>query len=379
MYVTAKGTNAFGTILPAILEWKRMGNPLGKISVVGTNGINSEDSKLKAIELFKLAGIELNIEFFPKSSNKNPEEYKSIIKNLKKPSCAIVVVPDHLHFKVTYDCLNAGLHVLLAKPLTPTFEEGKNLVSLAKKNNLYTAVEFHKRWDKANLMLRDSFNSGRLGTPLYCNVEYSQRKSIPTKFFRSWSEKTTILQYLGVHYLDIIRFITGSITKRVIATGQKKFLFSKGINTYDSIQCFVEWELKTKDRFVQTIHTNWIDPETSSAMSDQKIKFVGTKGHFQSDQKDRGIKINVDNENLEHPNPYFCNIFTNELGFKQWHGYGIESIKIFLNDICSIIKEKSSVNDFINKRPTFEEALISTSIIESAHLSLDQNNVWVDI
>ena len=71
---------------------------------------------------------------------------------------------------------------------------------------------------------------------------------------------------------------------------------------------YIEWELPTKERFTQTLLTNWIDPETSTAMSDQKIKIIGTKGHFESDQKDRGIRINIDDENFEHPNPYFCHM-----------------------------------------------------------------------
>jgi len=379
MYTTGRGTKEFGTILPAILEWKRDTNLLGKISMIGTNGKNSEKSKLKALSLFKMTGIELDLEIFPKISENNPKIYKQIIRNVKQPACAIVVVPDHLHFKVTSDCLRSGLHVLVAKPLTPTLEEGRKLVTLAKKQNLHSIVEFHKRWDKVNIMLRDNIQSGRLGKLLYCQVEYSQRKSIPTKYFKSWAEKTSILQYLGVHYLDIIRYTTGAKPIRVMATGQKKFLVSKGIDSFDSIQCIIEWELPSKENFTQTLLTNWIDPETSSAMSNQKIKIVGTKGNFESDQKDRGLKINFDNENFQQPNPYFCQVFQNELGKKEWHGYGIDSIKTFLNDVTNIFENQSKVIDFLNKRPTFEEALISTSIIESAHKSLKRNNEWIKI
>jgi len=71
-------------------------------------------------------------------------------------------------------------------------EDGEKLVNLAIKQNLYAIVEFHKRLDKANIMLRDTILAGRLGTLLYCWVEYSQRKSISTKFFRSWVERTPV-------------------------------------------------------------------------------------------------------------------------------------------------------------------------------------------
>ena len=151
-------------------------------------------------------------------------------------------MPDHLHYEVAKDCLDAGLHVLLVKPFTPTYEEGRKLVDLSDKYGLYGAVEFHKRWDRSNLILRDKIQSGELGKLLNCWIEYSQRKSIPTKFFKDWSEKTSILQYLGVHYIDIIRYATGAMPKRVMAIGQKSELVKHNINTFDAIQCLIEWE-----------------------------------------------------------------------------------------------------------------------------------------
>jgi hypothetical protein len=36
MYVTGRGTEEYGTILPAITEWKRSGKHIGKVFLVGT-------------------------------------------------------------------------------------------------------------------------------------------------------------------------------------------------------------------------------------------------------------------------------------------------------------------------------------------------------
>ena len=131
--------------------------------------------------------------------------------------------------------------------------------------------------------------------------------------------------------------------------------------------------------FTQTILTNWIDPESSSAMSDQKIKFVGANGRFESDQKERGIKINLDNIGIEQPNPYFCYEFGNEAGRKEWRGYGIDSVKEFLSDIVNINSGVISRNTLQSERPTFAEALISTAVVEAAHESLANGNNWVNV
>ena len=39
-------------------------------------------------------------------------------------------------------------------------------------------------------------------------------------------------------------------------------------------------------KFTETIITSWVDPDSSSAVSDQKIKFVGTNGRYEAEQKE---------------------------------------------------------------------------------------------
>ena len=109
--------------------------------------------------------------------------------------------------------------------------------------------------------------------------------------------------------------------------------------------------MKNGNSFSQTLLTNWIDPNTSSAISDQKIKFIGTKGRFESDQKNRGISIQIDNQTLQQPNPDFCKIYGYKKGNFQWKGYGIDSIKTFLEDVNNVINSPESLN-FIKKKQT---------------------------
>ena len=63
---------------------------------------------------------------------------------------------------------------------------------------------------------------------------------------------------------------------KVWAWGQKGYLTKKGINTWDAVQATIEWKNKGRN-FFSYIITNWIDPNNSSATSDQKINFVGEK------------------------------------------------------------------------------------------------------
>lgn len=380
MYVCGRGTDGFGTIMPAISEWVREGNQLNSLTCVGTSAAGGRLLSSKLDQLRAVTGVHLNAKVFPNEGGPDPLAYRALLSQIPRPACAIVAVPDDLHYQVVKDCLDQGLHVLVVKPFTALTSEAVELVEIAKKKELYGAVEFHKRWDRSNMLLRDLFKSGQLGDPLYSRVEYSQRKSIPLEAFRAWSMRTTILQYLGVHYVDAIRFITGALPKRVIAVGQKKWLVRQGLDAFDSIQAMIEWEIEPNNKFMQIIIVNWIDPETTSAMSDQKLNLVGTRGRYEADQKERGIVFTTDTKPTEHLNPDFCRPYNDSEGKMIWKGYGIDSICTFLGDVDNLSKGKIALLDLSGDfRPTFSEAIISTAVIEHAHKSLYSASEWCDI
>lgn len=377
MYVCGRGTDGYGTILPAIYEWKRR-NAFGDVFIAGTNPEGIKVVKEKVAELNRLFGFEINPKYFPENKQ-NPEAYIDAINEIPKPAFAIVVVPDNLHRKVAGEAIENGLHTLVVKPLAPTVKEVIELIELQNKCSVYCAVEFHKRFDRSNLKLRDTIAKGIIGDPLYFIVEYSQRKSIPTERFKKWVETINIFQYLGIHYVDIIYFTTKAFPVRVMATGQKNYLLSKGIDTYDSIQAFIEWEMPSGIRFNSSFFTNWIDPENTSAMSDQKIKVIGTKGCYEADQKNRGIHIVTDENGIEEPNPDFCSMYGTAAGDISFRGYGIESVLQFLDDVCNIESGALKIAGLEGRRPTFKDSIITTAIIEAVNKSLAENSRWIEI
>ena len=375
MYVAGENESSYGTILPALIEYKKNNNDLKKITFIKKNKSNINLLDRKINKIFSINRIKLDFEI----KYNFDLNLKKFLNSEEKPDCAIICLPDHLHYKYTNICLQNNIHCLVVKPLTTKLFDAKKLSELAKKNNLYAAVEFHKRWDKQNLIIKEKFDNKTLGDPLYSIVEYSQRKIIPSKIFKKWAAETNILNYLGVHYIDIMKFVSGAKPVRVMAIGQNNWLKKNSIKTFDSIQCLIEWKLN-KNKFIQNINVNWIDPNNTSSMSDQKIKVIFSKGRIECDQKNRGIEIISDNNLIEHINPDFNYKFTNYDNLKSsWQGYGINSILTFLNDINDIGNKKITINKLNKFRPVFKEAIYSTAILECANKSLKNGNEWIKI
>ena len=140
-YVTGRGTDGCGTVLPAIYEFQRETKLIEKVYLASASKKNLKETKLKNKKIQKLTGINLEIETLP-----NKKFNKSI-------DCVIIATPDHTHYDISKSCIERGLHTLVVKPLVTRTREAKTLIKLCEKNNVYGAVEFHKRWDKQNLIL----------------------------------------------------------------------------------------------------------------------------------------------------------------------------------------------------------------------------------
>ena len=376
MYTCGTGTEGFGTILPAVYEGYRTGL-VDKITIVGTNPHKRSSVLEKARSLSQVMGLDISVDYFPQGNGINPRAYEELAKT-GNYNCAIIAIPDHLHFEVIKILITHRLHCLVVKPLVPYLHEVDELIRLQRENDVYCAVEFHKRFDETNLRIRKMIRENMIGDILYSLVEYSQRKSIPLEHFKAWSDRTNIFQYLGVHYVDLIYFCTGALPERVMAVGQKNFLKGEEIDAYDAIQVFIEWKYRDSiKRFTSAILTNWIDPYITTAMSDQKIKYIGTLGRIECDQKDRGLRIVSDQHGIEDVNPYFSdfryNIHDTALNFR---GYGYESIIQFLKDCCSLESGAYKPEDLKGLRSTFQDAKVSTAVIEAVNTSLAEDGRW---
>lgn len=380
MYVCGKGTDGYGTILPALFEGYRQGL-VGCIHIAATSRISATKALAKAEELKKMLHVDPEVRVYPFDKEYDDKSYLHALEESPGPWAAVVSVPDHLHFQISKTLLEKGIHLQVVKPLVAKVDEVRELIRLQEENNVYGAVEFHKRFDHANLKLFDLIRRKELGQLLNFRINYSQRKVIPTKMFQAWVDTTNVFQYLGVHYVDLIHFLTGAQPKRVMSIGTKKYLPSRGIDNYDTIQTLIEWqEVQTEDCFLSSHLTGWVDPDTTTAMSDQRIEVIGTRGRYRSDQKDRGVTLVTDADGVEQINPYFSQFYPALDGQAMMvSGYGPQSILQFIADVADIRDGTRNLADLQGLRATFTSSLPVAAVLEASEKSLNKSNIWVAV
>jgi len=369
MYVTGRGTDSPGTVLYALAQVSKEVD-IERVTICATQPENEQvvASSAKLVNIILGTHLEIEYKLFEEIERED---------SFAEYDCGIVCIPDHLHFEYASLLMNKGLHLQIVKPLTPRYEEAKELVRLQEEKGVYACVEFHKRYDESNQLVKRMVMDNELGLISYFAVQYSQRIKIPLDIFRRWAAETNVFQYLGVHYVDLVYFLTGYIPKRVMAVGTKGIISSQGIETQDSILAMIEWNnpQNPQETFQSQFAINWIDPNATTAVSDQHYIVVGEKGRLNVDQKNRGVEFSNHLSSLQL-NPYFSICLAPNDHERSFSGYGYQSIRHFVLDVQEILQGNSTPEQLESCRPTLKQALVSTLVLEHVRRSLNNDSAW---
>jgi predicted dehydrogenase len=118
-----------------------------------------------------------------------------------------VAVPTRLHHDVAEDFLNAGIDVLVEKPMTATLEEGRRLVALARKKGLMLQVGHLERFNPAIRALEAVIKDPKF-------VECHRL----APFVERGTDVDVVLD-LMIHDIDVIASLVRSPVERVEAVG----------------------------------------------------------------------------------------------------------------------------------------------------------------
>ena len=117
----------------------------------------------------------------------------------------VVATPNDSHFSYAKSCLEAGCHVVVDKPLTPTLAEAQQLVDLAAKRSRLFTVYQDRRWDGAFLTLKKLVESGALGSVAEYEARFDRfRLDAKPNAWREVADfpAAGVLWDLGPHLID---------------------------------------------------------------------------------------------------------------------------------------------------------------------------------
>jgi len=260
--------------------------------LVGISDLNKEK---------KLLAEEHNLDFYT--------DYNQLLNPV---DAMVVTTPTDLHFNIVKDCINAGKHVLVEKPIATTSQQSKILVELAQSKNVVLSVGYLFRFNNAIIRLKELLR--KVGRIQYITCRYIHSTKPPRK-------DSGAIFNLGIHPIDILNFISEKNPSKIFA--KKSNLLSEKFE--DSATITLDY-----DDFFATIEVSCTHPEKK-----RDIWVIAEKEKIYVDYFSQQIiryPIVVDYENVQRRDPIEEPIIANE-PLK-------EELEYFLN----FVKKKQELN-----------------------------------
>lgn len=184
---------------------------------------------------------ELMVEKF---GGKVADEYMDILNNPEIDAISDCT-PNNMHYIISTKAMELGKHVLCEKPMTKSVEEAEKIAEVQKKTGKIFMMDHNQRFTEAHKRVRDIIKSGKLGKVITFRTTFghggpeswTESKSKNTWFFQKDKCEFGVIGDLGVHKIDIIRYLTDSEFESVCGMGgtlHKTFENGEPIEVYDN-------------------------------------------------------------------------------------------------------------------------------------------------
>jgi scyllo-inositol 2-dehydrogenase (NADP+) len=127
---------------------------------------------------------------------------------------AVITTPNRTHVPLALAALDAGLHVVVDKPLAATAGEGLRVIDAARSRGRVLTVYQNRRWDGDFLTLRRLLDEGTLGDVYRFESRFERWRPEPKP---GWKQSPApedaggILFDLGTHLIDQARVLFGPV------------------------------------------------------------------------------------------------------------------------------------------------------------------------
>lgn len=153
---------------------------------------------------------------------------------------AVIVLPHNLHAPVALQCLRAGKHVVVEKPMCITVREADRMIEAAQRQGVMLSVFHNRRWDGDFMALREAAQRGLVGQIFHVEM-FGGGFRHPGKWWRADKAISGGAFYdWGAHFLDWLLHL---IPERVVGvTGFFHKLVWHDATNEDNVEAVLRFE-----------------------------------------------------------------------------------------------------------------------------------------
>ncbi|MHB1421805.1 MAG: Gfo/Idh/MocA family protein [Gemmataceae bacterium] len=185
------------------------------------------------------------------------KQVNSVDQLLELPLDAVAIAtPVFSHYALATRCLEAGLNVMVEKPLAATVEEAESLIELAERQQRVLMVDHTYLFSPAVRRIKELVDYGELG-----DLYYIDSIRINLGLFQ---RDVNVVWDLAPHDLSIVDHVLGCTARSVSAWGCA--------HADPRIEDIAYVNLDYGDRMLANFHVNWLSP-----VKVRQMIFAGSK------------------------------------------------------------------------------------------------------
>ncbi|MCW5606292.1 MAG: Gfo/Idh/MocA family oxidoreductase, partial [Burkholderiales bacterium] len=201
-------------------------------------------------------------------------DYRDLLKIDEIDAFYISATPETLHYPMARECLLAGKHVFLEKPIAIELHEADELIALARRNDLKFTIGYSQRFNPKFAYVRKCATDGTLGTPVSAIVSRHIGRGLGKKI--TGRTKLSPAAMEATHDLDFVLWcLEPAKPVKVYSTvNYGAMRASSGADVPDT-----QYITVTMDSGVSfVIGAGWSLPPAYPNFSMTWIEFIGTEG-----------------------------------------------------------------------------------------------------
>jgi predicted dehydrogenase len=160
----------------------------------------------------------------------HPDDLEQVLKETDADR-AIITSPDYTHAELIARGLDAGVDVVVEKPLTINPESTRQIAEAVERTGRQVVVTHNYRYSPRNSALKKLIKDGSIGTPLSITFEWVLDTAHGADYFRRWHRDKAnsggLLIHKASHHFDLVNWWLSDSPERVYARGGVRFYGSE--------------------------------------------------------------------------------------------------------------------------------------------------------
>jgi predicted dehydrogenase len=245
-------------------------------------------------------------------------DYQDIVRNDAIEVVYISTTPEQTHYPIARDCLKAGKHVLLEKPIALEFWEADELIAIAKQNQVKFTIGYSQRFNPKIAYAKKKITDGTLGRVVSIMVSRHLSRSLGKKIASRVKLSPAVME--STHDLDFAFWLLEG-AKPIRVYSQGSYGYMQPVNgSYD-----VMWSTVTMDNgVVVVIGGGWNLPPSYPNYCSTWMEITGTEGALILDDTHRDNWLNTVSEGQQFamstmPGEQVDHVFAGQMGPETIH------------------------------------------------------------